>query len=397
LTLHAGRPSSAAAFDRYRGFEKRKSATVVTSSCRSANTVGRVVGLALVLTLAQTNPARACAAAPPTGQHVETQREDAIIVWDEARHVEHFIRNAVFGTSATSFGFLVPTPTRPVLAEASDQAAGAIGSVTRPPIVHEMRFSTFPIGCTMLPFVFRTRSVASAPQMGASSPVTVLEQTRVAGLDAVILKADDSGALADWLTAHGFEFRDALKRWVSPYLAKSWTITAFRYARASSPAVGAAAEDRLGSRTVRMTFAADAPVYPYREPDDAPATMGRGLHLFVVATSKLDGLLAEASDRPWSAAVPFSAAASLPQLSELLPGIELPSRLWISEFWDGVSRRETSDLVFRPSKTQTEVRPPPEVVLDVVNVPVPYEAPFVVAGIWWYRRRRRARRNQSTR
>jgi hypothetical protein len=68
------------------------------------------LGLALVLTVAKSSPARACAPAPPFGQHVETRLEDAIIVWDEARHVEHCIRNAVFGTSAESFGHVGPRP-----------------------------------------------------------------------------------------------------------------------------------------------------------------------------------------------------------------------------------------------------------------------------------------------
>src|SRR3979409_2593461 len=46
--------------------------------------------------------------------------EDALIVWDRQQHIEHFVRNATFGTNARSFGFLVPVPGRPVLAEASD-------------------------------------------------------------------------------------------------------------------------------------------------------------------------------------------------------------------------------------------------------------------------------------
>src|SRR5437016_3719837 len=63
---------------------------------------------------------RACAPAPPPGVRVEIADESAIIVWDAAAKTQHFIRRASFATAAHDFGFLVPTPAQPTLAEASD-------------------------------------------------------------------------------------------------------------------------------------------------------------------------------------------------------------------------------------------------------------------------------------
>jgi hypothetical protein len=224
----------------------------------------------------------------------------------------------------------------------------------------------------------------------ASAPVRVLEQTRVAGLDAAVLAADDAGALASWLSAHGFDFRDSLKRWVAPYLERKWVITAFRYAR---PADGvAAAGSSLASNAVRISFPADAPVYPYREPDDAQRTAGRELHLFVVADTAVDGAMSDLGDAPWDVRRPFAAPwTQVPAaMAAALPGVELPARAWVTELVDHASSRPPSDVVFAPSRTAGETRRPPITQRRYVDVPLPYELPFVALGVgWWLRRRRR--------
>jgi hypothetical protein len=84
---------------------------------------------------ASARPARACAAAPPAGAAVAISAESAIIVWDEATKTEHFIRRASFETSAKDFGFLVPTPAKPELAEASDDAFSELEDLIRPEVV----------------------------------------------------------------------------------------------------------------------------------------------------------------------------------------------------------------------------------------------------------------------
>src|SRR5690606_32562080 len=81
-----------------------------------------VVALAVALAalVAGHSEARACAPAPPEGVEVSILAEQAVIVWDEAAKTQHFIRRADFSTEARSFGFLVPTPTKPTLESAPD-------------------------------------------------------------------------------------------------------------------------------------------------------------------------------------------------------------------------------------------------------------------------------------
>ena len=334
------------------------------------------------------SPSRACAAF--TGREpVAIEREDALIVWDAEKHEEHFIRSAVFDTKQRSVGFLVPTPSRPTFAEAGDAWISALQKVTAPAVEHKTSF--VPIGCTMLPFMFTAkRSTAVAVAGHGFDGVRVLEETRVGGMDVAVLDATDAAALAKWLGDHEFENRPSLERWLAPYVAKKWTISAFRYAR---PDVAANADiaPPIASKAVRITFETDAPVYPYREPDDSPAVSGRELHLFVLAASRLAGFESDLDNAPWHATVPFAASVAIPpEVGSSIAGVTLPARLWVTELVDGVDKRPATDLVFDKNASAGEVRRPPTIVEDGPRIFVPYELPFVVAlGVWIWRRRRR--------
>jgi hypothetical protein len=102
--------------------------------------------LALTAVLCWRPPSvRACAVASPHNTPVAIADESAIIIWDEQSQTEHFIRRASFTTGAKDFGFLVPTPTlpslaeAPTLAEASDDAFTLLAKVTAPKIVTQKR------------------------------------------------------------------------------------------------------------------------------------------------------------------------------------------------------------------------------------------------------------------
>jgi Uncharacterized protein conserved in bacteria (DUF2330) len=363
-----------------------------------ARSTGRARPCAALLAMAciaWSKAACPCAPAPSVGEQVATAGEKALIVWDGAHHVEHFIRNAVFDTGAKSFGFLVPTPSRPTLGEAGDDVfyllffhADAHGD-------QPVHWVAKPVGVTMLPFVLFSPLIVTK---SAPPEVTVLEETRVAGLDATVLAASDAGALGAWLSERGFALRASLKRWLAVYVAKKWNIVAFRYQR-DAPAgdgappnvAGAQVEHSFASRAVRLTFATDEPVYPYREPDDAPERKERRLELYVAADRRLDGVLLDDGLRPWAAPLRFS--MNLPidsDVTDLLPGLNLPPRMWISEFDDPVTKRPPTDVVFRPGASAAEV---PLFYRDRPFF-IPYELPFIVGGVWWWRRR--SKKQQAT-
>src|SRR5579862_1553211 len=66
--------------------------------------------------------ASACSGVGPPGRPVVFGDQTNIIIWDEAHHTEHFIRNANFRSGADNFGFIAPTPGKPKLNQASNQA-----------------------------------------------------------------------------------------------------------------------------------------------------------------------------------------------------------------------------------------------------------------------------------
>lgn len=333
-------------------------------------------------------PTRACAPAPPAGEQVMTQREDALIVWDTASHREHFVRRALFGGVVKEFGFLVPTPSRPELAEVDEGIFTTLERLTAPLTVTETKWAPAPVGCTMLPWLFlRSASKASEPSTFEASAVRLLEEKRVAGLDATVLEASSATALAAWLDARGFAFRPALEAWVEPYIRRGWTITAFRYAgEARLP------ESSLASRALRMSFTTDSPIYPYREPSDQPSVGDRELRLFLLASTALDAASSEL-DSSWPATLRFSAPLGLSsELREALSGVPLTSSMWLMEFRDRASKRSPVDLSFRAAAAPREVRPEPIIVYREQPVPIPYEAPLLLGGIgWWWQRRRKRR------
>src|SRR5262245_52360195 len=76
--------------------------------------------LAALALLALAASGRTCATVATAVSHVPIAAESALIVWDEKTKTQHFIRRASFEAREPYFGFLVPTPTEPKLAEAPD-------------------------------------------------------------------------------------------------------------------------------------------------------------------------------------------------------------------------------------------------------------------------------------
>lgn len=331
--------------------------------------------------------ADACAVAPGVLERAAIDHEGALIVWDRAHHVEHFVRTALFESSGHSFGFLVPTPARPTLADADPQVFQALLDITLPPVQEKVEWVPQPVGITrgwlldlgILPY-----------RVGGSrrDVVTIVEEKTVAGLDATVLLASDTSALANWLTVRGFDLRPALKQWLRVYVAKGWHVVALRYDKPDS-------RKEIASRALRITFPTEQPIYPYLEPGDTPERQGRVLDLFVVAEGRVEGVLADEKSTPWDSRPKFAAPTALTnKLTAALPGVELPANAWVNEFVDYASKRAESDVTFRASESTVEVRKPPVIGRTVKFYPVPYELPFVfvpLAGWWWWRWRRGSR------
>lgn len=313
--------------------------------------------------------------------------EEALIVWDAASHTEHFVRRAHFESDATDFGFLVPTPSPPELAEADDSVFDRLRTTLEPEVKSGDPTYT-PTTLCLFPFqiVLAGRGAEPSMQVAAAAPlVEVLSTARVAGMDATVLRASDADALTAWLDARGYATRPALTAWLAPYVARGFAITAFRYVKSD------ASTNELGSEAVRLTFRTDTPFYPYREPSDQPESFGRTLRLFFVADSRHEGQLDDGT--PWSAHTEYAAPLPSGVLSNAVPHADATrSGLVLTSLVDTASHRAPHDSGFVPSDAG-EVRPPPTILPgEEIPLPIPIELFALGGGIWWWRHRRRASR-----
>jgi hypothetical protein len=294
--------------------------------------------------------ASACAVVRPVKGTVTIADESAIIIWDAKSKTQHFIRRASFTTDVQDFGFLVPTPTKPDLAEARDEAFRVLAEITAPVVW----VPTGGGGCGC------TRKSATGK---AEKQVRVLEEWKgVAGFDAVALEADDAAALAGWLKKHGYVSSPALDTWLAPYIKAQWKIPAFTIAK------DAPQSQRVATSALRMTFQSNRPFFPYREPDDqrtldqdkAPRRLFR---VYFVGAEKVKASIGE-DGKPWPGQVAWSNPLPNHERDRLLRLLKLPegttpATWWLTEFEDrSAPRPGTGDVFFCPAGNQERIDRP---------------------------------------
>jgi hypothetical protein len=320
--------------------------------------------------------ASGCATVMGKGERVAIASESALIVWDDKTKTQHFIRRASFQTRVPYFGFLVPTPTRPELAEVSDEVFSNLEEWTKPEVHKSVVYWT--------PFTMSATFSAAK-----ESDVEVLQQGRVSGFDYAVLKATDGKALRGWLDEHGYDARPQFTAWVEPYIKQGWIITAFQIAKTDKQ------EDRLSTKAVRMSFKADRPFFPYREPAEAEKTSvywQRLLRIFLIADRRMQGAL-DGGKTPWRGQAVWANPLTSEQqeaLAEQLGGctVGLPEEAWLTVFDDGSSPRPGhADLVFAPSEDQSTLKRRPIFKTEMIYWPaqtvivIVFAVPLVLLGL----------------
>lgn len=288
-----------------------------------------ILAVVLVLSALLPRASEACIAIGRTGV-LPVAGEEALIVWDEASRTEHFIRHAHFEGIDADFGFVVPTPSQPTLAEVDDDVFDRLFRLYRRPEPRDAGARDRGIGGLM--------TSGAAP---GEESVTVVAEAEVAGLTSTVLQATSATALDAWLAEHGYASGPELVPYLTPYVAAGWYLTAFRVQPESTTR-------SVAMRAVRMSFTTDRPFFPYSEPQ-VEGRRPRPFRVSVVASSRMSAL--EGTD-PWDARVGF--ARRTPRLHRVLRGIvpegAMVERPWITTFDERRSLRGTSDLFFVPSE-----------------------------------------------
>lgn len=206
-----------------------------------------------------------------------------------------------------------------------------------------------------------------------------MAEAKVAGYDAVVLEANDAEALNRWLKEHGYASSPELVDWFKPYIEQHWRISAFKIDSAAA---------QVSTKAVRMSFHADKPFFPYREPASQRSASAQGksreLRVFFLADGRVSGTLGASGvwdgQTAWSDRIDGHNRDRLLVLANL-PAGTAPSATWLTEVVDKSSPRYgVDDIFFGAAPDQT-----------VVKRPVKYESReyifwvgvLILAGIGW--------------
>ena len=83
------------------------------------------------ITLVAARAGACCPVAHPQTPVVNAD-QTVILIWDPQTQTEHFVRRASFEASGDDFGFIVPSPSRPELAESGNDAFRELAEITAP-------------------------------------------------------------------------------------------------------------------------------------------------------------------------------------------------------------------------------------------------------------------------
>ncbi len=266
--------------------------------------------------------------------------EQTLIVFDDKKKHQHFIREVAFNTSDEAFGFVVPTPARP-----------QVDAVKKSPF-GDLRLK-FPFRRVVGVFGKGGLGFGSGAARGGGG-VKVLEKKRVGSFTAYVLAADDEKALASWLKKHQLVSTPEADVWLKHYVDMKFFYVAMRY----NPPKGAAKKrSPVKAETMRISFDTPVPYYPYFEPDvpkGISALSQRMLELWVVGAQASVPVAARSQEgkvswvRPLAEGTQHANAgaglkAALGAEAKLLPEGELQVQTFIDQ---KRSRKGFGDVLF---------------------------------------------------
>ena len=298
-----------------------------------------------------------CSGVGPPGKPVVFGDQTNIIIWDEANHTEHFIRNANFRSGANDFGFIAPTPGKPHLNEASNQAFYTLAHLA-PVQMYGGAGGGFGGG--------------SAGAM--RSEVQVIQEADVAGYHATTLWSQSAQAINDWMNSHGYVSTPEVEKWAERYTAKGWYLTAFKVIDKTKLAAS--------TGTVRMSFRTRTAFNPFYVPNSNIQADRKGtLRVYFVAVGDYAANIGniETWQRPqWTAPVPEQTASLLAKQVEL-PDSAIPYGSQVETFVDNNFPRPAADDIYFTKRSALSSRKAPAAKLFAANSP--NLVPPLLAGI----------------
>ncbi len=262
----------------------------------------------------------ACCAVGAAGGRVRFLGQTNIVIWDQKRGIEHFIRDASFETKGKDLGFLAPTPSEPELSDVSPKA--------------------FELLLHLEPVMKEKNSDGTETAVAAAASVQVVHEQDVSGYHAAVLRATDAKGLSEWLKKNGYPAPKFLDGWAKPYVDKGWYMTAFKVKGGEEAATG----------PIRMTFKTSQAFNPYSVPSENEAENGQLRIYYVSAGNEAPSI---GGTEPWNKAL-WNADLPADRYGELasylkLPGDAIPAHASVTTYDDHhFGRPGKDDLYFVP-------------------------------------------------
>lgn len=279
----------------------------------------------------------ACSGVGPIGKPVVFGDQTNIVIWDEAHHTEHFIRNAKFKSGATDFGFIAPTPGKPELHKASNRAFFTLAALA-PVVQYKM---------------FGGAAGAGAP-MPSSVQVQVIQEADVSGYHATTLLCPDAHAINDWMNSHGYVSTPEVEKWAKRYCSRGWYLTAFKVIDKKKLIAS--------TGTIRMSFKAEKPYNPFYVPaTNIPINGGGTLRVYFVSVGNYDAHIGQGETwqvPQWTSPIPEATGALLAKQVEL-PFYAVPDNSQVETFVDNnFPRPAAEDIYFTKRKVAAFAKKP---------------------------------------
>jgi hypothetical protein len=287
--------------------------------------------------------------------------QTVIMIWDAASKTQHFIRQASFKSEADDFGFLVPSPTQPELAESGNEAFPYLLKMTEPEKKKVQRpRGGMSCGCG----ITEKTAAPGVANLAEAQAVKVLEEKMVAGFQAVVLEATSANALIGWLKDHGYAYSPEVEAWAKPYVEAGWKITALKVAKEND----GKEKKVVAASSLRMSFKTERPLFPYREPDSSSSATAldakhRLLRIYFIAEARYQGELTK--DVAWTGKVAWADRLNEENRKKVLDMLKLPEAtvpevFWLTEFEDDWPYKVApADVTFSLATDQSPVKRPP--------------------------------------
>jgi len=287
--------------------------------------------------------------------------ERVLIVWNQQTKKEHFVREVRFEKANQTFGFVVPTPTKPEVQKVEKSPFPSL----QDGLPFEVSWGFGHGGGTGIGMGYGSGGGKLGAGGSGPPPVEVLAVQRLGKFDAFTLAAHDAEAFRHWLEDNHFGTTPELEKWLGHYVELGFHFVALRYVAKPDEAAG------MSSEVLRISFDSELPYYPYFEPRAPERQFVRRLTTWFVSQEKMSPVAGIARDgklelvRPWHAGAEYHPTvkllgAALGELQTVLPGEQ--GELQVQVFRDRkVSRTDFHDVIFAPTTPkaadETKLRP----------------------------------------